>query len=143
MMSESGGVLSLFSLSFSSCAAGSTHGACCEPRELTSSVPQIAGSPDLVLQNAQGHFAIFVFGETAVDPGLSFAGNGAPGCYMHTSGNLRCCTQPVTAESASCSMPMLLTSAARSQCRLQLIHSTTWSASQRRAASSHAAPFER
>ena len=111
MVSEFGGVLSLFSLSCNSCAAGSMYGAGCKSLELTSSVPHIAGSLDLVLENAEGSFAIFVFGETAVDPGFSLAGYGAPGCYMHTSGNLRCYTQPVTAGSASYSMPMLLTPA--------------------------------
>ena len=109
MTSEFGGILSLFSLSCNSCAAGSSYGVGCKSLELTSSVPNVTGSLDLLLENAEGNFAIFVFGETAVDPGYSLAGVGAPGCYVHTSGNLKCYTQLITAGAASFSMPMLLT----------------------------------
>lgn len=111
MMSEPGGVLSLCCLSCSSRAADSMYGAGCKSLELTTSVPHISGSLDLVLENAEGSFAIVVFGGTAVDLGFSLAGHGAPDCYMHTSGDLRCYTQPVTAGSASSSIAMLLTPA--------------------------------
>ena len=109
--SELGGVLSLFALSCNSCAAGSSYGAGCKSLELYSTIPNVNGNLDLVLEQAEGSFAIFVFGDAALNPGFNLAGFGAPGCFVLTTGNLGSYTQPVTAGSATYSVPLLLTPA--------------------------------
>ena len=107
--SEVGGVLSLFALDCSVCAAGSSVGVGCKSLELESTVPTVMGDLDMELSGADGTIAFFVFGDVILDPAVDMASLGAPGCWIYTDGNLGTYIRPVVNASAFYSQNMVIT----------------------------------
>ena len=78
----------------------STPAADASALSLDSNLPELGGSWDLQLDNADGTLAFFFFGDTALDPAYDFAAIGGDGCFGYTNANIDCIMQPVTAGTA-------------------------------------------
>ncbi|MEC7725062.1 MAG: VCBS repeat-containing protein, partial [Planctomycetota bacterium] len=76
------------------------------PLTLVADTLQIGGSWSLQAENVQGIFAVFVFGDTAFDPGVPLDALGAPGCSGYTTGNLGAFVQLATNGTSAMSLPV-------------------------------------
>ncbi|MEC8252999.1 MAG: VCBS repeat-containing protein [Planctomycetota bacterium] len=76
------------------------------PLTLIADTLQIGGSWSLQAENVQGIFAVFVFGDTAFDPGVPLDALGAPGCSGYTTGNLGAFVQLATNGTSAMSLPV-------------------------------------
>ena len=69
-------------------------------------VPFAGSIWDLTIENIDSGspFAVFAFGNAAVNPGFDLGGIGAPGCSLYTNGNLGFFTAPLSANSSRLSV---------------------------------------